>query len=95
MWSWGARTQRHFLDPQRHYAMAWCRCRQAMGTPSNWELPITGNAQKISENAIWGGVGWGEGARFGTICPGLAGLGWAVLSWAGVLQLPDVDCAAF
>ena len=49
---------RDFLGPQRHVAMAWRR-RQAMGTPSNWERPVTGNAQAISENAIWGGVGWG------------------------------------
>ena len=28
--TWGARTQRHFLRPQRHLAMAWRRRRQAM-----------------------------------------------------------------
>ena len=42
--TWGARTQRHFLRPQRHLAMAWRRRRQAMGTPS--KFPKT-----------WGGVG--------------------------------------
>ena len=35
----GAPTQR-----QRHLAMAWRRRRQAMGTPSNWERQVTGNA---------------------------------------------------
>ena len=33
----------HFIDHQRHLAMAWRR-RQAMGTPSNWERPVNGNA---------------------------------------------------
>ena len=37
----GARTQRHFLRPQRHLAMAWRRRRQAMGRP------VTGNAQSL------------------------------------------------
>ena len=46
-------------------AMAWRR-RQAMGTPSNWERPVNGNAVTLNGNAItldfrkcWGGVGWG------------------------------------
>ena len=43
--TWGARTQRHLLRPQRHLAMAWRRRHQGMGTPNNWERPVTGNAQ--------------------------------------------------
>ena len=34
---------RHLLRPKRRLAMAWNR-RQAMGTPSNRERPVTGNA---------------------------------------------------
>ena len=41
----------------------WRWRRQAMGTPSNSERQVNGNAQQISENAIcgvgWGGVGCG------------------------------------
>ena len=53
--------------PQRHLAMA-SRRRQAMGTPSNWERPVTGNAITLIGSAItlngnagvgWGGLGWG------------------------------------
>ena len=45
-------VQRHFLCPKL----------QAMGTPSNWERPVTGNAITLNGNAITfngnAGVGW-------------------------------------
>jgi len=41
---------RHFHRPKRQLAMAWRR-RQAMGTPSNWERPVTGNAIPLNGNA--------------------------------------------
>ena len=44
-------VQRHFIGPKRHLAMAWRR-RQAMGTPGNWERPVTGNAIPLNGNAI-------------------------------------------
>ena len=46
---------RHFLRPKRHLAMAWRRRRQAMGTPSNWELPVNFRKRHLR----CGGVGWG------------------------------------
>ena len=36
--------------PQRHLAMAWRR-RQAMGTLSNWERPVNGNAIPLNGSA--------------------------------------------
>ena len=39
--TWGGRVPRHFLRPKR----------QAMGTPSNWERPVTGNAIPLNGNA--------------------------------------------
>ena len=38
---------RHFLRPQHHLAMAWRR-HQAMGMPSNWECPVTGNTMTLN-----------------------------------------------
>ena len=46
----GMGAPRHFLRPKRHLAMAWRR-RQAMGTPSNWERPVNGNAIPLNGNA--------------------------------------------
>ena len=87
-WRWGRRKwrgpglgpdQRHILRPQRHLAMAWRRRRQAMGTPSNWERPVTGNAITLNGNAItlngnarvwWGWVGWGGGGWGGVVVVG-------------------------
>ena len=60
----GGRVPRHFLRPQRHLAMAWRR-RQAMGTPSNWERPVTGNAITLDFRKRRGGVGWG--VNFGLV----------------------------
>ena len=58
--------QRSQLMEWRSRLMEWCqawRRRQAMGTPSNWERPITGNAITFIGNAITlngnAGVGWG------------------------------------
>ena len=52
--------------PKRHLAMAWRR-RQATGTPSNWERPVTGNAITLIGNAITlngnAGVSQERGAR--------------------------------
>ena len=42
---------RHFLRPQRHLAMG-LRRRQVMGTPSNWERPVNGNAIPFNGNAL-------------------------------------------
>jgi len=52
-WTWGDRCggPRHFTGPQRHLALAW-RQRQAVGKPSNWERPVTGNAITSIGNAI-------------------------------------------
>ena len=59
-WTWGpgVGAPRHFNGPQRHLAMAWRR-RQAMGTPSNWERPVNGNAITLDIRKRRGGVGWG------------------------------------
>ena len=55
--TWGGRVPRHFLLPQQHLAMAWRR-RQAMGTPRNWERPVTGNATRFPKTPGWGGEGF-------------------------------------
>ena len=65
--TWGGRVPRHFLRPKR----------QAMGTPSNWERPVTGNAITLNGNALTlngnAGVGWGGVGFDGNAPPGGAG----------------------
>ena len=50
---WGGVVYRQMLKSlaqvQRHF---FCPKRQAMGTPSNWERPVTGNAITLNGNAI-------------------------------------------
>ena len=65
--TWGARTQRHCLRPQRHLAMAWRGRHQAMAKQ------VTGKPIHFPKTPY--GVGWGEVRWVGVVFLVWYGLG--------------------